>query len=70
MARIEMITMSMQEIDRLKTIQAVADGNLKPIQAAQRLELTARQIQRLVKRFRGEGVNGIVSKKRGQPSNH
>jgi hypothetical protein len=31
MARTETITMSMREIDRLKTVQAVVDGNLKPM---------------------------------------
>jgi hypothetical protein len=36
MAGIETITMSMREIDRLRTIQAVIDGNLKPMQAALR----------------------------------
>jgi hypothetical protein len=40
-----MITMSMRELDRVKTIQAVVDGNLKPGLAAQRLDLTPRQIQ-------------------------
>lgn len=70
MARIEMITMSMREIDRLKTIQAVADGRLKVIGAAERLELTPRQIQRLVRRYSSEGAGGLISKKRGQPSNH
>jgi hypothetical protein len=38
MAGIETITMSMREIDRLKVIQTVVDGNLKPMQAAQRYE--------------------------------
>lgn len=52
MARIETITMSMREIERLKTIQAVVDGNLKPMLAAIRLSLTTRQIQRLVNRCR------------------
>ena len=42
-----MITMSLREINRLKTIQAVADGNLKPSQAAGRLKLTVRQVRRV-----------------------
>ena len=42
------ITMSTGEIDRLKVVQAVIDGNLKPMQAAPRLGLTTRQVQRLV----------------------
>jgi hypothetical protein len=31
MARVETITMSMREIDRLKTIQAVIDGHLRGV---------------------------------------
>lgn len=63
------ITMSMREIDRLKVIQAVIDGRLKPMQAAQRLDLTTRQVQRLVNRYRLEGACGLVSRKRGRTSN-
>lgn len=70
MANSEMITMSMRELDRVKTIQAVLDGNLKPGQAAQRLDLTPRQIQRLVRRFCDEGSSGLLTRQRGQPSNH
>jgi transposase len=46
------------------------DGNLKPMQAAQRLNLTTRQIQRLVNRYRDEGAAGLVSRKRNHPGNH
>lgn len=70
MAAIRMITMSMREIDRLKSVQAVADGNLKPGLAAQRLALTLRQVQRLVRRYSTEGAVGLVSRQRGRPSNH
>jgi transposase len=69
MAGIETITMSMREIDRLKTVQAVVDGNLKPMQAAQRLNLTTRQIQRLVNRYCREGAAGLTSRHRARPSN-
>ena len=63
------ITMSMYEIDRLKIIQAVVDGNLKPIRAAERLQISTRQVRRLVNRYRAEGTIGLASKKRGQRSN-
>lgn len=63
------ITMSASEIDRLKVVQAVVDGNLKPMQAAQRLGLTTRQVQRLVNRYRDDGAAGIVSRKRGHIGN-
>ncbi|MDP9933480.1 transposase [Variovorax paradoxus] len=60
--------MSMREADRLKTIQAVVDRMARVGQAAQRLGLS-RQLERLVQRYKNEGVAGLVSRKRGQPSN-
>jgi transposase len=67
MAHVESITMSMREIDRLKTIQAVIDGHLRASTAASRLQLTKRQVNRLVQRYRLEGVTGLVSHQRDQP---
>ena len=55
MAATERITMTMRELDRLKVIQDVVDGRLKPLRAAERLGLTTRQIRRLVGRFREHG---------------
>ena len=63
------ITMSVGEIDRLKVVQAIVDGNLKPMQAALRLGLTTRQVQRLVNRYRDDGAAGLVSRKRGRTGN-
>lgn len=63
------ITMTMREADRLKTIQAVVDRMLRVGQAAQRLGLSRRQLERLVQRYRDEGVAGLVSRKRCLPSN-
>jgi transposase len=67
MARFASITMSMRDIARLKTIQAIMDGNLKASTAANRLQLTKRQINRLVQRYRIEGAAGLISRQRGQP---
>lgn len=64
------ITMAMRELDRLKIIQAVVDGHLPPSRAAQRLGLTDRQVRRLVLRVRENGPAGIVSLRRGRPSNN
>jgi hypothetical protein len=36
------VTFAMRDFDRLKCIQAVIDGELKPIRAAERLDLTIR----------------------------
>jgi hypothetical protein len=49
------ITRHMRDLDRLKTIQAVSDRELKPGRAAERLGLSVRQIEPLVIRYRTEG---------------
>lgn len=69
MAKPETITMSMQELDRLKTIQAIVAGQIKASAAAARLDLTRCQINRLIQRYIDAGASGLVSRKRGKPSN-
>jgi transposase len=64
------ITMSLRELDRLRVIQAVAERQLKPGRAAERLSLSVRQIERLVLRYRAHGARGLVSGKRARASNH
>lgn len=63
------ITMSMRELDRLKIIQAVADGHLARWRAAERLGISARQVRRLVLRPQEDGPAGLTSRKRGRSSN-
>lgn len=62
--------MSMRELDRFKVIQDVADGKLKPWRAAERLELTTRQVRRLVARLREHGPQRLVSGRYAKPSNN
>ncbi|WP_447775330.1 ISNCY family transposase [Variovorax boronicumulans] len=62
--------MSMREADRLKTIQAVVDRMARVGQAAQRMGLSRRQLERLIQRYKEDGVAGLVSRRRGRPSNH
>ena len=62
------VTMSMRELDRLKCIQAVIDGELKPIRAAERLGLTTRQV--LARRYAAAGLVGLISKRFWRPSNN
>jgi hypothetical protein len=64
------ITMTMREADRVKTMQALVHRMLRPGQAAARLGLSVRQVERLEQRYRDEGPGGLISRKRGQPSNH
>ncbi|MDB6009960.1 MAG: integrase [Gammaproteobacteria bacterium] len=64
------ITMTMRELDRLKCIQAVVAGELRPGVAAERLQKSAQQIQRLANDYRREGPVGLLSRRRNRPSNH
>jgi transposase len=63
------LTMSRKERDRLKVVEAVREKRLKQEEAAQQLKLSVRQVKRLVRAHREEGAAGLVSKRRGQPSN-
>lgn len=51
MLRTPRVTMTMRELDRLKCIQGLVDGELKQHAVATRLGLTARQVRRLVRRY-------------------
>ena len=66
----EILKMSNREIDRLKVVHEVLEKRLKQKQAAQQLNLSARQIIRLCKRVRRQGNKGIIHPLRGQASNH
>ena len=63
------ITISLRELDRLKCIQAVIDGELLARRAAERLALSTRQIRRLTERYRTEGPVGLISRRCRRPSN-
>lgn len=62
--------MSRKELDRATVIRQVVEKKLKQNQAAKQLGITARQVRRLVKRYRAEGEAGLTSSRRGQPSNN
>jgi hypothetical protein len=60
----------MRDLDRLKCIQAVVDGDLKLVRAAERLGLTTRQVRRLARRYAAAGPVGLISKRFNRPSNN
>ncbi|MEM5296242.1 helix-turn-helix domain-containing protein, partial [Burkholderia sp. JPY481] len=64
-----LITASMRELERVKVIEAVIEGRLHCFQAAERLDLCTRQVSRLCRRYEACGPAGLVSAKRGLPSN-
>lgn len=61
---------TMKEVDRLKTIEALAEGRLTASIAAQRINLSTRQVYNLLARYRVEGPLGLRSLRVGKPSNH
>ena len=65
----DMIAMSQEDLKRLAIIHKVIDKSVTQVEAASVLDLSDRQIRRIVKRVRFEGNAGIVHKSRGKPSN-
>ena len=65
----ETLTMSAKELDRLEIIGRVVERRLTQRTAADRLGLSLRHVERLCRAFRRHGAAGLVSRKRGHPSN-
>ncbi|QQX88550.1 ISNCY family transposase (plasmid) [Cupriavidus necator] len=65
--RPDTITMTMRQLDRLKVLQALADGHLKTGIAAARLGLSPRQTLRLLRRYQDEGAPGLQNRRQGAP---
>ena len=63
------LSMSDEELRRLEVLRDVDRGGLPVRAAAQLLGRSERQVWRLLKEFRATGAAGLVSKKRGRPSN-
>lgn len=65
----ELGLMSQKEVHRFEVINRVTGGDLDQRQAAQLLGLSVRQVKRLCRCVRQRGAQGLISRKRGQPSN-
>ncbi len=65
-----LLTMSEKEMKRLEVMQKLVGRHMKQVEAAEELGVSVRQVKRLVKKYREEGAEGLVSKRRGQPSNN
>ena len=61
--------MSDKELARLEVLRDLDQRRLTPAAAAQLLGLERRQVFRLLKAYRAEGAAGLISKRRGRPSN-
>jgi len=59
------MVLSEKEMDRLCVLRQVKDRQLTQAEAGQRLELTSRQIRRLLKKVEHGGFHGIKRRKVG-----
>lgn len=60
------IYMNEKELDRVEIFKRVIDGRMKQSKASKILGLSVRQVKRIKKRFKAEGIKGLVSKKIGK----
>lgn len=66
----EIISMSRRELSRVEVMVQLKAKRMTQVQAAEQLGLTVRQIKRLWHAYQLGGAAALVSKRRGQPSNH
>lgn len=62
--------MSTKELDRSTMLQRVANKTLSQKAAAQSLNITDRQLRRLMVKYLAKGTAGLTNQARGKPSNH
>ena len=61
--------MSTRELDRAGVMAKIAERRLSQVEAAQLLGVSERQVRRLLRAYEALGPRGLVSRKRGRPSN-
>jgi len=62
--------MSDKEVTRLKVMQRIEEKRLKQKEAAKMLKISERHVRRILRSYRQSGAAGLVSKRRGKPSNN
>lgn len=65
----EIITLSSCEMDRLKVILRIEHDELTVAEAAESLDVSERQLYRILQRYRAEGERGLCHRLRGRSSN-
>jgi hypothetical protein len=63
------IKMTAKDVLRSQVMAQVVEDKLDQASAAARLGISVRQVKRLKRRLQDEGAEGLLSKKRGRPSN-
>jgi transposase len=66
----KLLTMSEKELSRLEIMKRLEEKRLRQGEAAKQLGVSVRHVKRLQKAYRGRGAEGLISKRRGKPSNN
>jgi len=66
----EVIYMSKKEVNRFIVMKEIEEKLITQKMASEKLKLSERQIRRLLKSYRSNGKEGLISKKRGKVSNY
>ena len=69
MARKDIIVMSQKELKRIKVINEAINGNLTQGEAAEKIDISERQVRRLLLRVKEKGDKGLLHESRGKKSN-
>jgi hypothetical protein len=67
---VAVVSMSKQEFSRLEILLRVQSGGLRVADACELIGLQRRQVFRLLRGLKQDGVTSLLSKHRGKPSNH
>ena len=62
--------MSTKELSRLEVMQRLIEKRMCQKEAASVLGVSIRHVKRLLSRYRRDGAQGLISKRRGRPSNN
>ena len=65
-----LLKMSSKEISRLEVMQKLSEKRMRQKEAGIMLDLSTRQVKRLLKNYRKQGALGLISKQRGRKSNN
>ena len=69
MDRKDIFTMSRDELLRLEIIKRVLKKEVRQVEAAEHLELSVREVNRITRRMEREGPRGVIHRLRGRKSN-
>ena len=66
----EQVSLSQRELDTLKVLVTVRDGQRTGVEAARLLGISPRHVRRLLRKIQDEGDSALAHRLRGLPSNH